>query len=243
MLNLLQTELKHFTKELKTLDQKVVVIFLSSIILFTISWYFSNPKFFNEVFTFHKSFNTVLEDLASYAYWFLFDFILFLIIPFMIIKFLFKEKIINYGLLIENKKIGFSLMAVSILVFVPILFFISASENFSQYFPLMQSAKDDLLIFIIYEILLLLFLFSWEFIFRGFILFGLEKRFGLYAIFIQMIPFVILHNGKPFIETFASIIGGLFLGYLALRTKSILYGFIIHGVILVALDLLGFINK
>ncbi|MCB9250428.1 MAG: CPBP family intramembrane metalloprotease [Ignavibacteriales bacterium] len=107
----------------------------------------------------------------------------------------------------------------------------------------MQSSKDDLLIFIIYELLLLLFLFSWEFIFRGFILFGLEKRFGLYAIFIQMIPFVILHNGKPFLETFASIFGGLFLGYLALRTRSILYGFLIHGVILIALDLLGFINN
>ncbi|MCB0745392.1 MAG: CPBP family intramembrane metalloprotease [Ignavibacteriae bacterium] len=229
-------------KELKTLDQKVVTIFLSSIILFTVSWYFSNPKFFNEIFTFHKQFDPLLEDFASYTYWFILDFFLFLVIPFLIIKFLFKEKIKNYGLVIGNKNIGFSLTALSILVFLPIIYFISTSENFSSYFPLMQKAKDDLIIFIIYELLLLLFLFSWEFIFRGFILFGLEKRFGLYAIFIQMIPFVILHNGKPFLETFASIFGGLFLGYLALRTRSILYGFLIHAFILLTLDMIAFLQ-
>ncbi|MCB9250427.1 MAG: hypothetical protein H6613_18685 [Ignavibacteriales bacterium] len=95
MLKLLQTELKHFLKELKTLDQKVVTIFLSSIIFFTVSWYFSNPKFFNEIFTFHKQFDPLLEDLASYTYWFILDFFFFLVIPFLIIKFLFKEKIKN----------------------------------------------------------------------------------------------------------------------------------------------------
>jgi hypothetical protein len=54
-------------------------------------------------------------------------------------------------------------------------------------------------------------------------LFGLKEKFGFYAVLIQMIPFVILHNGKPELETFGAIAGGIALGILALRTKSFYY--------------------
>lgn len=68
-------------------------------------------------------------------------------------------------------------------------------------------------------------------------LFGLEKKFGYYAVLIQMIPFVILHNGKPDIETFSSIIGGIALGILALRTRSFIYGVFVHFAIMLFIDL------
>lgn len=239
MWKILKTELSLFLDELEKLDRKTVTIFISSSILFAISWYFSNPKFFNDVFTFHKSFDLILEDLVSFSYWFLFDFILFLIIPLLLIKFIFNEQIKDYGISFGDVKVGFAISVFSIIMFIPIIYFISSSENFMRYFPLMKSAKDEIVFFIVYEILFVLFIFAWEFIFRGYILFGLEKRFGIYAIFIQMMPFVILHNGKPFIETSASIFGGILLGYLALRTRSILYGFIIHAAILVVLDILA----
>jgi CAAX protease family protein len=240
MWKILKLELVNLLSAIHKLDSKTVTIFLSSTILLTISWYYSNPKFFNEAFVFHQSSDLIIEDLISFTYWFLTDFILLLVIPFIIIKFLFHEKMRNYGISLGDKKIGITFTVFTFLIFIPIIYLISTSENFSQYFPLMQSAKEDLTIFIIYELLLLLFLFSWEFIFRGFILFGLEKKFGLYSILIQMIPFVLLHNGKPFIETFASIFGAIFLGYLALRTRSIFYGFLIHGFILLSLDLIAY---
>ena len=43
-----------------------------------------------------------------------------------------------------------------------------------------------------------LYMFAWEFIFRGYMLFGLEKSIGKSAIFVQAIPFVLLHLEKPF---------------------------------------------
>ena len=141
-----------------------------------------------------------------------------------------------------NLKVGILYAFIAIIIFIPIIILVSNSENFREYFPLMNSAKEELIVFLVYEIFFLAFIFSWEFIFRGYILFGLEKKFGLYAIFVQMIPFVLLHSGKPFIETFASIFGGLFLGYLALRTRSMLYGFLIHALILVALDLIALLK-
>ena len=73
-----------------------------------------------------------------------------------------------------------------------------------------------------------LYMFAWEFLFRGYMLFGLEKSIGKSAIFVQAIPFVLLHLGKPFLETLACIPGGFIFGYVAHRTRSFLPCFIIH---------------
>jgi membrane protease YdiL (CAAX protease family) len=160
-------------------------------------------------------------------------------VPFVIIKFIFQENLKTYGITFGDWQIGLEFFFFSILLFIPVIYFISVADQFNSYFPLMLSAKNDLVVFLIYETLFILFIFSWEFIFRGFMLFGLEKKFGFYSIFIQMLPFVLLHSGKPFIETFSSIFGGIILGYLALRTRSIYYGFLIHVLILITLDVIA----
>jgi membrane protease YdiL (CAAX protease family) len=67
-------------------------------------------------------------------------------------------------------------------------------------------------------------------------LFGLKEKFGYYSVLIQMIPFVILHNGKPAPETFGAIAGGIALGILAFRTNSIYYCVFAHMGIMLSLD-------
>jgi membrane protease YdiL (CAAX protease family) len=74
-----------------------------------------------------------------------------------------------------------------------------------------------------------LYMFAWKFLFRGYMLFGLEKSLGKSAIFVQSIPFVLLHIGKPFLETLAYIPGGFIFGYVAYRTRPFLPCFIIHS--------------
>jgi membrane protease YdiL (CAAX protease family) len=122
---------------------------------------------------------------------------------------------------------------------IPIIWFVSASNEFIQKYPHLSSARDSWNIFIIYEIGMLIYMIGWEFIWRGFMLFGLEKKFGVYSVFIQMIPFVILHNGKPFIETLGAIPGGIALGLLALRTRSIYYCVAIHLAVMYSIDFLS----
>lgn len=67
-------------------------------------------------------------------------------------------------------------------------------------------------------------------------LFGLKEKFGYYTVFIQMIPFFILHKGKPEIELFASIFAGLILGIQALRSRSFIYSWILHWVVMLFID-------
>ncbi len=69
-------------------------------------------------------------------------------------------------------------------------------------------------------------------------LFGLKEKFGYYAVFIQMIPFLILHNGKPPAETFGAIAAGLALGILAWRTGSVYYCIFTHAGVMFGIDLI-----
>jgi membrane protease YdiL (CAAX protease family) len=73
-------------------------------------------------------------------------------------------------------------------------------------------------------------------------LFGLEEKFGYYSVLIQMIPFVILHNGKPALETFGAIIAGIALGILAFRTRSIFYCIIAHYGVMFSIDFISTIR-
>ena len=75
-----------------------------------------------------------------------------------------------------------------------------------------------------------------EFFFRGFLVWGLRRRFGAYAIVVMTIPYCMIHFGKPLPETLASIIAGLALGFMSLRTSSIVLGAAIHMTVALSMD-------
>lgn len=233
----LKKEIQEQWDKLKVLDKKVVIVFVSIAILQTISWYYTSRKFFRANLYYQYFADNEFVKLYEYLFWFLGDLFTLFILPIIIIKLFLKEKIKDYGLKLGDYKFGMTIVIISILVMLPILWFVSASPEFAIKYPHLQMAKSNWSIFIIYEIGMLTYLFAWEFIWRGYMLFGLEKKFGYYAIFIQMIPFVILHNGKPELETFSAIIGALILGVIALRTRSFIYGVIIHFAIMLGIDL------
>jgi membrane protease YdiL (CAAX protease family) len=69
-------------------------------------------------------------------------------------------------------------------------------------------------------------------------LFVLEKRTGfLIANLIQAMAFAFMHLGKPEIEVYSSLIGGLIIGWLCYRSRSFLPAFIIHWGIQTTMDL------
>jgi membrane protease YdiL (CAAX protease family) len=46
------------------------------------------------------------------------------------------------------------------------------------------------------------------------------------------VPFALMHLTKPEIETLSTIFGGFIFGWIAYRTKSFLYPFLIHWAML-----------
>lgn len=235
---MLNRELKSILDAIKLLDRKIVTIFLTVAILQTISWYYTSRRFFREnLFNYVANFQDPF--LFEYLYWFIGDFVTFILPTILLIKFFFKETLSEYGFQIGDWKLGIRLTLLFLIIMIPIIWFVSASSEFSQKYPHLSTAKDSWNILFIYEAGLFIYMIAWEFIWRGFMIFGLEKKFGYYSIFIQMIPFVILHNGKPFVETFGAIPGGIALGLLALRTRSFYYCIVVHSGVMFLIDILS----
>lgn len=229
------SEIIEAKKNILSLDLKVVWVLTLTAALQTISWYFASRKFFRDNFA-EYFLESYYGKLYEFLYWFFADTIVYLLIPILIIIFLFKEKPSSFGLQLGDTKLGLSVSLLFIGVMAIIVWFVSAQESFALTYPHLGNARIDWELFCCYEFGIIAYLFAWEFIWRGFLLFGSEKKFGYYAVFIQMIPFVILHNGKPFLETFGAIFGGIALGILALRTRSIFYCFITHAGVMFMID-------
>jgi membrane protease YdiL (CAAX protease family) len=231
-------EISRLLGVIREMDRKVIIIFISVAILQTISWYYTSRNFFRINF-FPYLQNDANVYLYEYLYWFIGDFFTLFILAILIIKFILKENLKDYGLISGDFKVGLAFSSIFFFIMLPVIWFFSASPEFSEKYPHLLSSRNSWGIFLIYESGMLLYMISWEFIWRGFMLFGLKDKFGYYSVLIQMIPFVILHNGKPVPETFGAIAGGIALGVLALRTNSVFYCILTHMGIMFTIDFIS----
>jgi membrane protease YdiL (CAAX protease family) len=162
--------------------------------------------------------------------------ILYLFIPLTFILFVFRENPSDYGLTLGDWKAGLVITLGGILLMAPIMWYLGTSDpSMGDYY---KSRVDGL------PWTTFLDLIGWEFFFRGWILFGYARKFGSEALWLQAVPFALAHVGKPEIETLSTIFGGFAFGWVAWRTRSFLYPFLIHWfistfIILVAGGVLG----
>lgn len=145
----------------------------------------------------------------------------FMVLPVLVIRFILKDNPYYYGLGLGDYKLWINYVVVTIIVSVPVLYLAS---HFSQVYRYYGRGFNYYEFFSITVPILL----AWEYLLRGFLLFGLEERFGKASIVIQMVPFVLLHLGKPEIETLSCIITGLWFGWIAYRSRSFWPAFLIH---------------
>lgn len=82
-----------------------------------------------------------------------------------------------------------------------------------------------------------------ESFFRGFLVLGLAPRLGSMSVLVAVVPYMMIHFVKPPAEALASVIGGLVLGSLALRTRSIMGGIGVHLGVAALMDVLALGHK
>lgn len=228
-------EYKKFITEVKNLDFKTNYIFVSVSIIVFVSMVFATPMFYYD--------HIGKDRLMSRIYWLLTDGLVMFLLSVISIKFVLKGKLSDFGFRMGDKKFGFTSFLIFFLVMLPIVWIASASQNFANTYPQGGSElKTNLGLFVIYELCVLVYMLGWEFLWRGYMLFGLKVKLGYYAIMIQMIPFFILHRGKPEIELFASIIAGIILGIQALRSNSFFYCWLLHSCVMVSIDTISIIR-
>ena len=150
--------------------------------------------------------------------------ILYLILPLLVILLVFRENPRDYGFQLGDWRAGLALTGLSLAIMLPLLWlFVRADPAMRAYYHSFMGPQFPLSMF--FELL------SWEFLFRGWLTFAYVRKFGAEGLWLQAVPFAIAHLGKPAWETLSTIFGGFAFGWIAWRTRSFLYPFLIHWVI------------
>lgn len=219
----------------------VVVFVTAGLALWAYDYYGSIHFFTSTIAPFFKI-RWAVADPASYFYWYGCAFLMLMLVPQLVVRAMtFAKKdtsIPTLGWGVGDWKLGLPAIAIFYGVMLPILCVVVWTSDFQGKYPLYDNADRSIGMFLSYELAYALYFVAWEYFFRGFLTFSLEKTLGFWTIFVQMLPFVVMHFGKPDLEAMSSVFGGIALGYLALRTRSFWYGVFIHAATAVSLDVL-----
>ena len=212
-----------------------LILLVSPILLIT--WkYFGAPEFFTAHIADHMT--EAIDPIAGAAvYSFGMAFLLMGILPMLMVKFVFREKLTDYGVGLGKTKRTIQAIAISVPFFVVVGFFSSFDASIAEEYPINRNAGNSLAMFVLHGFTYGLFYLGWEFHFRGFLQFGLRDSLGAgNALLVQVLASVLVHLGKPCIETYAAILGGIVWGLIAYRTRSLSVGLSQHFALGLSLD-------
>ena len=134
------------------------------------------------------------------------------------------------------------LYAFFVVVMVPILLIVSRQPDFGAYYPICSTAGRSWLDFAVWETVYVAQFVGLEMFFRGWWI-RTTRIFGTGAIFSMIVPYCMIHFGKPYLEACSALIAGVVLGSLAIRTRSIWAGVSVHVTVAILMDVLSLERK
>lgn len=219
-----------------TYDWRPLIVLALTCVSLTLQEYYGQTGGFRRFFP--ERFVGEYAQLESYAWWSGWRFLGYVVLPSLVIFCLpgerWRDTFVSLRGFVRHLWIYVLLFA----LMIPILVVVSRFGSFSDTYPFYRLAHRSAFDFWAWEALYALQFLSLEFFFRGFMLKMLAPRMGSTAIFVMLVPYCMIHFGKPVTETLAAIVAGIILGTLALRTRSIWGGVLIHVGVAVTMDLL-----
>lgn len=183
-------------------------------------------------------------ELYGHIWWSFIHLIWFLIIPLVCIKFVLRDEFKHYHLgwgTTHQHYLGYAALLTPILCFVVLVTVFR--DDFAQHYPFYSQASRSALDFIAWELAYIIQFIALEFFFRGFLLGACERQLGSHAVFIMVLPYVMIHFPKLWLEATGALFFGIFLGILALRSRSIWGGVFVHIGIAVSMDIAAIIKR
>ena len=164
----------------------------------------------------------ILEKYHSFFSWKPLDrTFLYLVIPLVLIIFVFRETPATYGFRLGDWKTGLLLTAGSLVLALPVLWLVvRGNESMRIYYQ--GLINSSLPVYTFFDLI------GWEFLFRGWLTFAYVEKYGSDGLWLQAVPFALAHISKPEIETLSTIFGGYVFGWIAWKSNSFLYPFLIH---------------
>ena len=175
------------------------------------------------------------QRLLVHLAWVVGCFACYFAVPALCVRFVFGLPLSEFylsarGYMAQLPKYALLFLPVGVLVLV-----VAHSPEFLRQYPFYDPhiGWGDLLV---WEFAYAIQFFSLEFFFRGFLLRGMVAELGSMAMMVMVIPYCMIHFGKPLPECLGSIIAGAVLGTLAMDTRSIWGGVTIHVAVAWAMD-------
>ena len=231
----LQHEWHRLLTAARTLDRQTVFVLLAALVLVLVQHTLGSRRFYRQELA--PLLGTAPRGLGSWAWWFGIQGVTGFVLPVFLLRGVFKQSWRAMGLGLGDWRLA-SILALAYLPLVALgTWVLSADPSFQMQYPHYRPAAFTWWLFAAYHLFFLFYWIGWEYLWRGFVLFGTARTFGLYAIFVQTVPFALLHLEKPFAEALLSIVGGVALGALVWRCGSFWIAVPIHAAQMLILDI------
>jgi membrane protease YdiL (CAAX protease family) len=149
-----------------------------------------------------------------------------------------RDSLLDFGLRPRGFREHAWIYALCVFFMVPILLAVSRQHDFVAYYPLYKQAGRSWLDYLVWEALYIAQFLTLEIFFRGWWI-RATRVFGVGAIWSMVVPYCMIHFGKPYLEACSAMVAGVILGSLSMRTRSIYAGFLVHGTVAVLMDVLS----
>ena len=222
-------------------DYRVVVVFVLAAVVLTLQEYYGDRRDFAR-FVLAPPDDVAYDpawDLKAYCWWSGWRFLGYFVLPCLAILVMPGERIRDYGLSTKDFVKHLPIYGLLFLLILPVVIAASYTKAFQHTYPFYEGAHLAWRNLLLWELLYWLQFFSLEFFFRGFLLHGTKRAIGSYAIFAMIVPYCMIHYHKPIAEVLGAIGAGVVLGTLALKTRSIWSGVLIHISVAFSMDLLA----
>ncbi|MFB6212519.1 MAG: CPBP family intramembrane glutamic endopeptidase [Candidatus Magasanikbacteria bacterium] len=180
------------------------------------------------VFIFGRGYNNLLA---------LFSIIFMAFLPIIMIRKVFQLSLEDFGFrLPKNRRTFFLSISWVLIVLAPVVIFLSRLESFQDFY----SVSDLSYIKIIWRTIFLsiIYFFAEEFLFRGFLFWGLFRNLGMHSFWITSLIFSFFHLGKPPFEILVAFFTSLLFCYLSYKNKSFIPAAVTHFIMAFSVNML-----
>lgn len=175
--------------------------------------------------------------------------VLTIVLPlFLFYTFVDRQPSTFYGM--APKRNGLALYVFMLALMVPLITIASFQPDFLVSYPTYKDTDANEIFNVpewatalVYELC-----YGWDFVptelmFRGFLVIGMSQVLGRGAILPMVVWYCCIHFGRPLGEAISSVFGGYLLGVLALSTRSIWGGLLIHIGIAWGMEIAAFLQQ
>ncbi len=229
----------------RTLDRRVVLVLMTAAVCLIFRHYLGDRQWAHTLLEVARAVGLAegtgrprASLIDQYTYWACVRVVGYLVLPALVIRHLLGGSLADYGGRLRGSFTSVGVYGSMLAIALVMVALASGTEPFLAKYPFYRPAPGEPLWphFYRWEVVYALQFIATEFFYRGFLVHGLKHRFGTYAVLIAMVPYCMIHFGKPLPETAGAVIAGIALGLMSLKTGSVWMGALLHILVAWAMD-------